>query len=316
MKSHAALLLVALSFACGGHTLDVGSQGGGGESGVSGSKGVGLAPTEGGAPSLGLGGSTPYTGSPNVGGSAPLGAGGASTPTYGGTTPVGGQTSIPTDIVAQSCLGGHEEIWEGYTHDPSDRPMQRWLLSLVVGDDGHLCGTAYFGADGEGPLDPPSDPNAAYPPGVEIVSEQVKGSWPFAVAPWPGTTYTIIEGTQLGTTWRIRLAASELYTKWCRIQESFPYGDHYQCVGPVFYAADQCYYYDSRVVEHEASAMKCSACEEGRVCTCDAKGCFARDAWPITFELVRQNEIGFIGTVTETYQQIPVAFTRMSLLPR
>jgi len=318
MKRHAALLTVILFAACGEGTMNVGSQGGGGEGGVgipnlggsiggelggSPSTRGGAGPTGTGAgPAMGLGGAlgSGASPSPTSGGSPSPASGG--TPGVAGTNwsvvgGVGGEFGVLefAPIVPASCGVGNlrGQVWEGFTEDAPLFPTQEWRLELILADDGRLCGSATHVAEGQMPLGVATDPDAAYPPGIT----EKEWSQP-STESWPGVTYSIVEGYQRGGTWEVDLAASELWSDWCRIQQPYAGNNGYSCLPEdiMFMQDGQYYYVDSMLKEHAFSPMKKHLCRD-RICSCTSKDCSIAMASPIEFHLNQTSDTELTGAL-------------------
>jgi len=320
--------MVILFAACGGTTLDVGSQGGGGEGGVDGRGGVdgtgGVIRTKGG--STGWGGSA-SDGSPPIftSGGSPMGnvgVGAASarggTPGFAGTTwsivgGVAGESSVLqfAPIVPARC--GEDDlqvqVWEGFTQGVSLHPAQKWRLNLTLAGDGSLCGSATYVVEGQMPPGIATDPDAVYPPDITATEWNQP-----SVGSWPGVTYSSVGGYQRNGSWKIDLAASELWSEWCRIQHPYPAGNGYSCLPEEMFVKDGQYYYvDPMLKEHAFSPMKEHLCG-GEICACTSKSCSIASAFPIVFSLIQKNDRELTGALLDGQFSVGITLTRGTVL--
>jgi hypothetical protein len=184
------------------------------------------------------------------------------------------------------------ESWEGYSQDFFFKPLQKWRLDVGIDPEGQICGTATYVAQGEAPPPPPESADAEYPPGAQASAQ----------GPFPGATYSVIEGARRNGLMHFRLAATELYTDWCRLQPSFPAFGSYTCIPEdARYTANECSYVDQlTLIEHKLSPMRCETCGGFEVCRCDETGCVVADARPILFDLKQSDELTLTGSTTDS----------------
>jgi hypothetical protein len=209
----------------------------------------------------------------------------------------GGSTSGSRPLVPSPCPmdgGGpfEYESWEGYSQDFFFKPLQKWRLDVGIDPEGQICGTATYVAQGEAPPPPPESADAEYPPGAQASAQ----------GPFPGATYSVIEGARRNGLMHFRLAATELYTDWCRLQPSFPAFGSYTCIPEdARYTANECSYVDQlTLIEHKLSPMRCETCGGFEVCSCDETGCVVADARPILFDLKQSDELTLTGSTTDS----------------
>lgn len=306
-------------FGCGGSALDVGSnQGGspgsgtgGSESGASASTGgaeatagnsFGGAMARGGASAAGgelsMGaqsatggrGSSATGGTPAVGGRPTKGEGGSATSSGGsGAGASGGATGAsgskgtamdppPDQVVPQACGEMFHQVWEGSTLDFFFNPQDdKWRLEFNGTDaNGRLCGTATYIAAGQAAPPPATDPDVVYPPSFDPMSMQAK----MISEPFPGVTYSIIQGADVSGVFHFRISPNELWKDWCALQTPVPQGDGYGCVGGNGgWASDgtNCTITNSDGTTQQYPYGKCALCASPGVCTCNAKYCVAAD---------------------------------------
>ncbi|MGC4087304.1 MAG: hypothetical protein QM756_05230 [Polyangiaceae bacterium] len=188
-----------------------------------------------------------------------------------------------TSITPQSCEDGATQVWDGFTEDFYFKPLKQWRLTITQGGSGAVCGDATYVASGEAALPPATDPDASYPPGLSTAN-----SIPYGQVPWPGTTYSVVEGAARDSTVHLRLAGTQLWSDWCKLQWSYQAGAGYSCLPPnggKISSGDTCTYVEPLTLkEKTVSSMKCLACDT--ICQCYASGgCTARDAASIVFDL-------------------------------
>lgn len=256
-------LALALN-ACGGQTLDVGSNthdAGGSSSGGSSS-----------------GGSTqPTAGTGTHAGGVSTGVGGATSEPANGDAGAG--TDSPQDEPepplswpdSSSCSAGMSPLggsWSGYVQGQGDE----YNFNLDLGDNGEApCGTITFGAPQEYP--PATDPEAGYLPGDETIKN---------LQMLPGFTYTLLD-VQVGSArLRFRVSFAEPYASWCALQTAYPepQGDGYSCIrnygSGAWHTANGCYQKDSAGNQQPVSCTQYGMCESiDPPCACQATGCQA-----------------------------------------
>lgn len=313
MKPQLASTCALLLLACGGSALDVGSNKGGAgnseeggraseETGGSfasggalatggaaeayGGQAMGAYPGVGGKMGTGTGGKDPMVGS----GGAPCTdcTGGRPPVASGGSTGAAGAGGSPSNaLVPQVCSTKLGQIWEGDTLDFFFNPQNdRWRLEFSGTDaNGRLCGTATYLAAGQAPPPPATDPEQNYPPGYDPNFGKV------IFDAWPGVTYSIIQGAEVGGAVHFRVAPNELWQSWCALQTPVPSGNGYSCVDTSRgWSSDgvTCTVTQPDGTTNQYSYAKCMLCAGpgSGVCACDSKECGAADSTDsIVFDL-------------------------------
>ena len=122
-------------------------------------------------------------------------------------------------------------------------------------------------------------------------------------AAWPGVTYSIIQGAEVGGVLRFRVSTNELWKSWCALQTPVPQGDHYGCVGGENgWSSDgvTCTVVNADGSKQTYPDAKCNLCSGNPVCTCDATHCVESDnGTSIVFDL-KVNGAQRTGTVGST----------------
>lgn len=319
MKAQFVSSSLILLFACGGSTLDVGSNKGGSANGAEGggdSTTGGEAAASGGSTSLGGsnfargGAPTTATGGvsvggrgevPSSGGTEFVGAGGATRATGG--KPIGGDVSFPatggtigiatgggtsaggipsSPLVPQVCSKAFAQVWEGNTLDFFFNPQDdRWRIEFDGTDaNGRLCGTVTYIGAGEPAPPPATDPDAAYPSDVDFSTGRARSVH-------AGVTYSIIQGAEADGVRHFRISANELWKDWCALQTPVKSVGGYACVDDYWTTTDGAV---CTVVKEDGSQRhypygKCDLCRNPGVCACDSKRCIAGDGNSVVFDL-------------------------------
>lgn len=141
----------------------------------------------------------------------------------------GGQASAdprPDPVVSASG----SPVWHGNLENAQlANGSNRLTMTLAVAPDGTATGSVLLG-DGT-LLQPPTDPDVGYPPGVQF---SIGGPFGF----FEGFRYTILDGHLNGSTLTFKVAGLELWSQWCTLQRPFlsyrapDGGGDYSCVRP------------------------------------------------------------------------------------
>lgn len=252
--------VVLLLLACSGTSLNVGRDEGG--------------------PSDGAGtGAQTSTGAVSYGGASNGGSFTGGSSTGGSSTGGSGITSCNDEF---PFLG----IWDGNVLDYAFEPVENVRLELLQAGAGGISGTITFG-EGE-PLEPATDPNAAYPPGA---SYSVAGQ-PSAITYWPGHPYPITQGAACDATFRFGINTWEIWDSWCRLQEPV-YQEEFGWVctlkgaGPL--SDEGCHITASDGRSASYTGAKCALC---KLCVCEESGCYVPQLPSLSHELVLDERDG------------------------
>ena len=127
---------------------------------------------------------------------------------------------------------------------------------------------------------PPVDPELGYPP-----SSDPMGSFDIGTTPIEGFVFALQDGTAQGSRIRFTVELSEQYEEWCAGQtpylDEYNEGEEYYCIPNWITASGEsgCYVVNPDTHEHlDMDCMRLAMCESGRVCECNANGCWAVDS--------------------------------------
>ena len=270
-------IISALVFflACSGNSLRVGSDESesGGRSGAGGTAGTSSAGTNAG----GVGAAAPTTGA-------------------GATVGLGGTMDMDAGPPITSCneTFPFEGEWSGNLLDYLFEPMEGLRLSIrAQGGEGGYVGNLTWGT-GDPPA-PATDPDAPYPPGLNVGGAAGTGAGRNANGTdyFAGYPYEIVRGAGCDGVFRITLSSYEIWDSWCRLQPSY-YSENalrWACA-EVGYGAS----FDGttcRLTDEDNNFIaeypiwKCGLCGVAgtSVCACDASGCWASPETTHSFEL-------------------------------
>jgi hypothetical protein len=145
-------------------------------------------------------------------------------------------------------------------------------MTLQVALDGTATGTLLLG-DGS-ILQPATDPNVGYPPGVRFA-----GSLPVV----EGFSYTLVDGTLKNGRLTFHVAEIEVWTQWCAIQTAYALqpdgGGLYSCLpsGSTGFKGNACFAVDPTTMQNLpidcGKSDLCSAFPGMAPCQCSATGC-------------------------------------------
>ncbi len=207
--------------------------------------------------SLGCGGSVKTQGEPS-GGSGNSGAGtGASS----GSENAGGQGGTGG---AQSKLDG---TWLGYIEGTKLADGTDTVRLELATNGSTVTGSVRFGE--AKPPAPASDSELGYP--TEDGPDPMGG-------PYPGFSYTVGDGSFVGSRARFELAVSELWKDWCALQAPIKdevNDDSYGCVHNwASDFGDRCFQYEPETgVRIEVDCKRLRLCQLGGTCSCTAEAC-------------------------------------------
>jgi hypothetical protein len=322
-----------LIIACGGQSLDVGSdpaRGGAGPSkgGGAGYAAVGGSGARGGVATSGKGGGAGTDiGAAGVdlseGSGGRMGSTGGGTSTSGGTTALGGTAGVggtrspsideqnwptlPTSDTDES-LKGLVGTWEGDVEDFYLQPVEHLRVEITGATDHSLSGTVTWGTDAPPP--PPTDPDAPYPSAETSPLQLGRGGSPGAgQEPVEGFPYTIRQGAARSGTVRFSTWKNEPWRGWCALQPVFmPDAGQYSCSPSNGFswssdAPDVCMV---SAADGTTQSYPYPRCLCFQLCLCDAEGCTSQPQEPRDFDLTL-NAMGDVlsGPFTGSYQDHP-----------
>ena len=214
-------------------------------------------------------------GAPGSNGSGSSSAAGSANPGEGTCTDI---SPLPQWPSATDCVGTNDLAlvgkWHGYIEN-EDPPWDELFLDIKGANSSGLCGTLAVGS--ATPPAPATDPTHGYPPGVSNFL-----GWQLI----PGYPMTLLGGTTDGARIRFRVAPTEGYKSWCKLQTPYGHGDGLGCgcvpSGPSMGGPSGCVITDqltqvTRTFDCDQAGL-CDPLGNGSpVCACNASGCDAVD---------------------------------------
>jgi len=128
-----------------------------------------------------------------------------------GSTDGGTESTDPRQ--APVVGGSGSPIWNGTLENAQlANGSNRLTMTLAVASDGTATGSVLLG-DGT-LLQPPTDPDVGYPPGVQFTMIGPLGFF-------EGFRYTMLDGRSSGSRLTFKLAEFELWSQWCALQRPY-----------------------------------------------------------------------------------------------
>jgi hypothetical protein len=188
-----------------------------------------------------------------------------------------GGPSAAADPGQNGATGATGPVWNGVLENAQfSNGSNRLEMTLSVASDGTATGTLLLG-DGT-LLQPPTDPNVGYPPGVTFPHFGPRGFF-------EGFPYTMLEGKLRGSTLTFRVGEYELWKQWCSMQKgSFERFDPdggavYSCApnaSPIAVSDVACAITDPTTMQSvPIDCGKAALCDS--TCDCSATACRVRD---------------------------------------
>jgi hypothetical protein len=235
-----------------------------------------------------------------------------------------GGPSTAADPEQDGATGPTGPVWSGVLENAQfSNGSNRLKMTLSVASDGTATGTMLLG-DGA-LLQPPTDPNVGYPPGVMFPTAGPLGFF-------EGFPYTMLGGKRSGSTLTFRLGEYELWKQWCSMQKSYiearypDGGALYSCTpnaGPGFGGDGSCTINVTNPTTMQSVPVECGKAElcSNTPCVCSATACRVWD-WmdpQVVDELAGEPDLSFDlsingatadGTMSGELGDHPVHFVR------
>ena len=172
-------------------------------------------------------------------------------------------------------VGPGSPVWNGTLENAQlANGSNRLTMTLAVAADGGATGSVLLG-DGT-LLQPPTDPDVGYPPGVQFPMGGPLGFF-------EGFRYTILDGRLSGGRLSFHIAQMELWGQWCALQRPYLFyrdpdgGGSYGC-GPIGGFSEDpaggCTLIDPATMKDTPiDCGKAVLCERNTPCECSATAC-------------------------------------------
>jgi hypothetical protein len=236
-----------------------------------------------------------------------------------------GGPSAHADPGQDGATGLTGPVWNGVLENAQfSNGSNRLKMTFSVASDGAAIGTMLLG-DGA-LLQPPTDPNVGYPPGVMFPTAGPLGFF-------EGFPYTMLGGKRSGATLTFVLGEYELWKQWCSMQKSYIEAHDtdgaalYSCTpsyaGPGLEGDASCTINVTNPTTNESVPVECGKAElcSNIPCECSATACRVRD-WmhpQVVDELAGEPDLSFDlsingatadGTMSGELGDHPVHFVR------
>jgi hypothetical protein len=176
-----------------------------------------------------------------------------------------------------------DQVWIGHFADHQlPNGSDELMMALAFAADGTVTGSLLLGSGSV--LQPPTDPNVGYPPGMQFSS---------GLTFVEGFPYTILDGIMMDSRLTFHVAQNEVWTAWCALQTSYlqqrgsdsglpgASTDFYGCLrlGPIGgtfgVSPEGCFAFDPNTMQRTAvDCGKFELCPSA--CECSETGCRVR----------------------------------------